>query len=77
MRLLPQPHLFHLPHRGLGIELELITRAPQPEQSGCFTKLQELHALLDRVTQSIASRKRATACTGDEQMDRSVRGSPT
>ena len=43
--------------RGLGIELEVITLAPDPERSGCFTKGEEMAALIATI------RRAATAAT--------------
>ena len=41
--------LAYLPSRGLGIELELLTFAPEPTLTGCFTKEAEVHALLKSI----------------------------
>ena len=49
------PPLMCLADRGVGVELELITMAPVPASSGCFTKGEELAALIGEV------RKRRTA----------------
>jgi hypothetical protein len=44
------PRLAYLPDRGLGVEMELLTYAPEPSQSGCFTKEEEVRSL---ITQTI------------------------
>ena len=41
--------LRYLSSRGVGIEMELLTFAPQPEVSGAFTKQEEVHAMLHRI----------------------------
>lgn len=43
------------PDRGFGVELEMITSAPVPEESGCFTKSAELEAALAPLGASEAS----------------------
>ncbi|KAL1510902.1 hypothetical protein AB1Y20_005733 [Prymnesium parvum] len=51
-----QPELLHLPARGLGVELEFLTLAPRPDVTGCFTKAEELHALIQRLNDKLDER---------------------
>ena len=43
------PPLTILPQRAFGLEMEVLTLAPDPSTSGCFTKGEELKALIERV----------------------------
>ena len=61
--------LAYLPDRGLGVELELITLAPDPSLSGCFTKAEELDAALRTIERKM-ERGKAYASTPDEDLDR-------
>ena len=53
----PPPPLLCLPDRGVGVELELITMAPVPTSSGCFTKGEELAALIREVRRRHAAER--------------------
>lgn len=65
----PLPPLSYLPDRGIGIELELVTLAPDPCSTGCFTKADEVSTLLNRLADSVRQ-QRGQDQLGIEQLAR-------
>jgi hypothetical protein len=60
-----------LPSRALGLELEVLTFAPNPEASGCFTKAEELRQLLERTARKAGGggEDRSGGDVGDSNTD--------
>ena len=60
------PSLPRLPDRAFGIEIEMLTWSPDPVASGCFSKMEELHAVIGALLQRAAT---AQEKEGGEECD--------